>query len=267
MYNIIQMETGISNFDSAKREYFFNIGLEMRNALKMHKAEGLWDRVNGKRDFGNVSEHCLIEAARVDILAELLYLPEDIRKDLMTAATLHDFFKKKEKEIVIANGLSWESFEISNQMATEALKKGGFSERVIRLVNSVGHGSLIETERILNQDDLSFEDLAFLVMHYVDDYTTGSDWVPQFDFNTCKSALDMRMDKNEANTRYHQLNEDGKSYFNGETTFQAQRRIGNLVEQKLSVILSVLIHYPVASMLLSQIVDRNIRVKIDHRAI
>lgn len=259
--------TTIDNFGALKFKYFRNIGLEMRNALKMHKSEGLWDRVNGKRDFGNVTEHCLVEAARVDILAEFLNLPDDIKRDLKIAATLHDFFKKKEKEIVTANGLSWESFEISSQKATEALRKGGFSERVIRLVNSVGHGSLIETEEILGKDLLSFEDKAFLIMHYVDDYTSGSDWVPQFDINTGKSALDMRMDKNEANPRYHQLNEDGKSHFNGETTFQAQRRIGNLVEEKLSTIISDLIHYSVARMLLSQIVDRSIRVKIDHRAI
>ena len=83
-----------------KREYFVRLGLQMREALKLHKKAGLWERKEGKRDWGNVSEHCLVETARVNVFADKLGLSEDVKKDLATAAALHDSFKKGEKEIV-----------------------------------------------------------------------------------------------------------------------------------------------------------------------
>ncbi len=264
------METGISNFDSAKREYFFNIGLEMREALTMHRNAGLWDRVKGQRDFGNVTEHCLVEAARVEVLADLFGLSDQLKEDLRVAAALHDFFKKQEKEIVTKEGFSWMGFDISSSRATQLLEEQSktdkgvrFSSNVIRLVNSVGHvqSSLLEVQKMLNFESLQPDQIAVLIMHYVDDYTVGSDWVPEYSEGSI-SPLDMRMNKNEANPRYSLLNEQGKEYFNGETTFQAQRRIGHLVEERLAKLLSEIKGTEVNKDKLPQMVDDIIRKKI-----
>jgi len=116
-------------FDGNKTKYFSNLALQTRQALRLHKEAGLWERKEGKRDWGNVSEHCLVAVARSEIFADKLNLPENLKKDLMIAAALHDFFKKGEKEIVTSEGLSWSSFEKADQ---ESEKK------CVRLVLIIG---------------------------------------------------------------------------------------------------------------------------------
>lgn len=247
-----------------KRQYFIKIGLQMREALKLHKKAGLWERRNGERDWGNVSEHCLVEVARVDVLADKLKLPDDIREDLKTAAALHDFFKKGEKEIITSGGISWDSFEKASEESMRQMQEAGFNERTVRLANSVGHGSLVETQSILSKESLSPEEVAYLILHYVDDYTIGSEWVSPAEDVEDKSIndLDRRVDKNEANERYAILNEEGRARLAGETVFEAQRRIGHLVEERLASLIAETTGQAVPAKELPQFIDEEIRSRI-----
>src|SRR6266702_2742087 len=82
-----------------KRVYFAYLSLEAFNAFKMHKAIGLWEKKDGVVEqvcWRNVSEHCLVEMARVKVLANALSLPKVIQKDLLDTAALHDFHKEQE---------------------------------------------------------------------------------------------------------------------------------------------------------------------------
>ena len=196
--------------------------------MRLHRNEGLWDRIPGssKRDWGNVTEHCLVETARVIVLADLLKLSDETKAELKLAAAMHDFFKKGEKQTVEAGGLNWASFEEASNRATAIMRENGISEGVVRLVNSVGHGSLLETEEILAKPELDENDLSYLVMHYVDDYTVQNTWVGEGD------PLQDRMVANSSNARYAVLNEEGRAYFNGETSYEAQGRIGHAVEER-----------------------------------
>ncbi len=259
------MKENIEQAINKKREYFIHLGLQVREALKLHKGAGLWERKEGKRDWGNVSEHCLVEVARVSVLADELELPDDIKSDLKIAAALHDFFKKGEKEIVTAEGLTWDSFERASEESSRQMKEAGFSERIIRLANSVGHGSLIETENILNQENLSPEDIAYLILHYVDDYTIGSEWAKEAEVLDDKNIndLDRRIEKNKANPRYSQLDEEGRERFQGETTFEAQERIGHVVEKRLSSLLNERNRELSSPKELPQYIDQKIDNKIE----
>lgn len=223
------------NFERAKRNYFIKLGIKVRDAFQMHKQAGLWERKDGKRDWGNVTEHCLVETARVEVFADLLGFTEGLKSDLVKAAALHDFFKKGEKEFV-QESPTWEKFEKAEKEESALMRDSGFNERVVRLVNGVGCFSVSTAEEILQKEDLLEDDLAFLVIHYVDDYTVNSEWVkPARIIKGQKiNEVDRRMDKNEANERYRQLDEDGRKYFNGKTSFQAQRRIAYQVEEVLS---------------------------------
>ena len=258
------MRENLEQFTDKKRQYFVKLGLHMREALRLHKTAGLWERKEGKRDWGNVSEHCLVEVARVSILAEKLNLPEEIVKDLKLAAALHDFFKKGETEIVISGGLSWDSFEKASEESTRQMREAGFNERIIRLANSVGHGSLVETERILKLESLSLENIAYLIQHYVDDYTIGSDWAGLAENIGDKQIndIDRRVDKNEANQRCAKLNEEGRTKLSGETAHEAQRRIGHLVEDRLASLLAKNTGQAVNARELPQIIDTEIQSKI-----
>lgn len=225
--------------DTNKRTYFINLGRTVYNAFQAHQEQGLQDRnTEGAKDWGNVSEHCLVEVARVKALGKAIGLSEETIMDLKTAAMLHDFFKKEEKSIVTAEGLHWESFEHANEQADQKLREYGFNEKVIGLTNAVGHSSLVETENILHKADLSEQDKAFLILHYTDDYTIGTDWVTPVERQSPdENDLDIRINKNEANPRYIVINQEAKEHLQGRTLWQAQRTIGHTVERRLADLL------------------------------
>lgn len=229
------------DFEKRKREFFSRLAVRVKDAMKLHKEAGLWDRKDGKRDWGNVSEHCLVEVARADVMANWLGLTSETKDNLMMAAALHDFYKshemKKVKDAMASGESNWDAFEESSKESQSLMRAAGFSESVIHLAQSVGHGSFLETEEILKKDALSEDDRAFLALHYIDEYTRGSDWAsPAETLEGGKkiNELDRRVDKNESNVNYRRLDEEGRVRFGGETTFQAQRRIGHDVEDRLA---------------------------------
>lgn len=251
-------------FDDKKRKFFAHIALRVREALQLHKRAGLWERTEGKREWRNVTEHCLVEIARLEVLADMLDLPADVKKEAATATVLHDFFKKREGGMS-AQMPTWSDFEKASEEARHQMQEAGFNENTVRMASSMGHSSLIETERILNKGSLSPEDTAYLLIHYVDDYTMGSDWTKPAEILPDGSAvndLDRRVLKNENNQRYTRLNEDGRDYFAGETTFSAQRRIGHLVEERLAKLVAEKSARGVDARDLPQFTDREIHTRI-----
>lgn len=259
-----------SDYELQKRRYFANTAVKVKSAFKMHKGEGLWERVDGKRDWGNVSEHCLVEVARGQIFADLLGFSPDLSRELMLAAGLHDFFKKGEKEIATASGLSWEAFDEAGRKSSEKLQEAGFSPRVVRLSGSVGHTSLSETEDILKKETLTQDDEAYLAMHYIDDYTVNAEWAApaSIDSDGKKvNEIDKRIDRNAANERYAKLNEEGRQHFNGETAFQAQGRIGHLVEERLAQVINARNNLSVAPLDLPEYIDGLIKAKISSQSV
>jgi len=263
------METVSQEFSDQKQSYFTRLGREQKQAFKLHKASGLWDREDGKKEWGNVSKHCLVEIARVDILANTLGLSEEITNDLKTAAALHDFYKKGEVQNLDNGGLNWASFEKSVAEAESEMYEAGFSDRVIRLASAIGHGhpkSIIRAEQLLNQP-LSAEDMAFLIMHYVDSYTVGSDRVnsPETLEDGQKiNDIDRRYLKIAQNPRINDLNEAGREYFHGETLVATQRRVAHLVEDKLAELVSKKNNRPIDPLDLPNFIDQELHARIEH---
>ena len=263
------METVSQEFSDQKQSYFTRLGREQKQAFKLHKASGLWDREDGKKEWGNVSKHCLVEIARVDILANTLGLSEEITNDLKTAAALHDFYKKGEVQNLDNGGLNWASFEKSVAEAESAMSEAGFSERVICIASAIGHGhpkSIIGAEQLLNQA-LSKEDIAFLIMHYVDSYTVGSDW------SNSPETLEDGQKINDIGRRYlkiaqysriNDLNEAGREYFHGETLVATQRRVAHLVEDKLAELVSKKNNRPIDPLDLPNFIDQELQARIEH---
>lgn len=262
----------LNNFDAQKRQYFFRLGLQTRTELRLHRSQGLWERVKHEtdsgveyiRDWGNVTEHCLAETARVIELAELLKLDEETRTDLIKASVLHDFFKKGEKRIALENGLSWESYDKASVEADKAMRQAGVPQSQINLVDSVGHGSLLKTQELLNREDLTDQELAFLVMHYVDDYTIDDNWVnpSRVENGQRVNDLDTRMDRNEAHPRYQSINLEGRNYLNGETAYHAQRRIGHMIEEYLTEVIAQRSGVAIEPRMLPEFIDQRVRHRI-----
>jgi len=227
------------SFDEKKTEFFVKIGLSVRDALKMHKEAGLWGE--GDENWRRVSEHCLAEVARVDVFADKLGLSEEIKKDLIIAAALHDFYKKREINSRKEKELSLDGLIKASKESDEMLKKYGFSERIIRLSGAASVPSLPEVVKILSKKYLGEEDIAFLILHYVDDISTGSDWVDPAEIvegGGKISVIDKRLKQAAKNKKYDLLNEQGRQIFDGRTSSEEQMRIGYIVEERLAGLLN-----------------------------
>lgn len=248
-----------------KTKFFAQLAARTASGFKEHAREGLWNRnEQGERDWGNMSEHCLVEVARVSVLADLVGLPAGLKKELEVGAGLHDIYKKRQKEFAINNGLSFDSFEQAAIESHRALTQLGFNDRIVGIAGAVGHESIPDIMPILGTKELSELDTAKLIMHYVDDYTNNSEWVQEtIDKDGRKyNDLDRRMDGNEANERYKILNEEGRVRFNGETSYQAQRRVGHMVEERLTKLIKKSTGKTMDSIDLPSIIDSEIKFRI-----
>jgi hypothetical protein len=258
--------TAEDSSDKSKTRYFSHLAGSLKSAMRLHYEQGLWERTpEGTRDWGNVTEHCLVEAARVGVMADQLGLQPETKRDLQLAAGLHDFYKKGEVQLMKARGLSWESYDEAGQKSTEIILAAGFSERVAYLASSVGHSTLNTTEALVTKPDLTEDDKAYLAMHYCDDYTVDAQWALPAEadgFGNRINDLDRRMDKNNANKRYEVINEAGREHFNGERSYDAQRRVGHLVEDRLAGLMGEQMGIAFDPIDLPVVIDNQIRADI-----
>lgn len=257
--------------EKQKVYYFAGLGMSTRDAFRQHIAEGLWRHINGAdgdrktiRDWGNVSEHCLVEVARTEVLADMMGFSDSGKRDLKTAAALHDAQKKQQKAIVLESGLSFASFDLAAEEAHKTLKNAGYSEQIVVIAGAVGHESLPNVIPLLEKNTLTEFEKAQLVMHYVDDYTVNANWANIAEVvNGIKiNELDRRMSANEANERYMKLNEEGRQHFNGETAYQAQRRVGHMVEARIAQLIHESTGQVIDPLDLPELIDHEIRSRI-----
>jgi len=266
-----------NNLNDKKREYFFRLSLKLREALRLHKEAGLWARVgNAERDWGNVTEHCLVEVARVGVLADMLGLSHEMRDKLLRAAALHDVHKKTEKDMMnkaATNGGSvWTAYDEAASISTQNLHDVGIDPVTVRLAGAAGHGVLHEVEHMLDAPELSEEDIAFLALHYIDDITMGTDWVAPAQVRedgTLQNALDFKMGEgNEGRIKpgstYDLLNQAGSDHFGGDTTWRHELVVGRRVEEKLASLINAQTpQLSIDPMRLPEIIDNGIRDAID----
>jgi len=256
--------TDNTTIDEKKRKKFFSsLGLSVRNALKFHKQEGLWESEGEKQSWRNVSEHCLIETARVATLAELVQLPQDIIESLKISAALHDFNKKTEVKMLKESG-TWETYQNANQIAEEKIKNS-FSDRIIKCAGAVGHASFVETKKLLDKKEKQPEDIAYLIMHYVDDYTIGSNWVTPAE--TTESGkkindLEKRLDIGNLKLQYQELIESTKKEL-GSSILDEYLKIGKEVEKILTDLVQEKTDIQLVAEELPEYIDQKIKDKIE----
>ncbi|MBI3631388.1 MAG: HD domain-containing protein [Candidatus Staskawiczbacteria bacterium] len=169
-------------------------------------------------DWANVFNHCYTEGLVASILGELIRFKKEDQDLLITAAILHDWFKRNEREAT--NKYGAEEYNKKAKESSRFLKEAGYCNDVVLLTESVGHSSL---------NNILGKDLIYQVMHYIDDITFGNTVV----------SLDERIDELESAERYRELNESGRKFFNGKTYFQVQREVGHIIENEIAKRLKV----------------------------
>lgn len=223
-------------FDNAKTHYFSDLAASLKWTIKLH-GELLWwgqrtlpsgknSSVRVEWDWSNVTQHCLVVAARVDELALQMWLSDDIRSSLKQAAILHDAGKQIEKDTVTQGWLNWEAFDEAWRIQTKVLTEKWYNEDVIYLSWSAWHTALEEVREILKKwEKISERDIAFLILHYVDNYTV---WDTEFETGT--NPLKKRIQNNKDNERYRVLDNDGIERF-GQTTFDEQLEVWTMLDE------------------------------------
>ena len=291
-------------FNDARRRYFIRLGVQLLDDIRMHRdcgqlreavgekvirytrnrsqrlglplTEG--DRPARSQSFRNVTEHCLVEAARAQAIAsaDFLNLNTLIANDLRRAAVLHDVNKKNEIEMIrtVRAAVSqeseaerrkamWDVVEREQRHTAEWMRKHSVAGAVVEIANGAGHLSLPHMEFLLSRKKLDEYELAQLAMHFIDDVTVDAEWARPAEESggVLKNDLDRRMDNNEANKNYQDLNSEGKNRW-GEMAFTRQRRVGHLVEERLIAEIERRTGTKIPPRRLAETLDQAIREKI-----
>lgn len=236
------------NLKTEEKEYFLSLAKSRAKELAFHKNPGrLWDKDEQWKDWSNVTEHCLMEAARVGALANILGLNNDMWENLISAAVLHDFNKKEEisltREDIAVGGSGRNGALIAEEKSEKILRDAGFSDIIVSLIRHVTDAHFIK--RILDLSNISCDDIAHLIMYYVDNYTRGSRWAESAESRGTIGIndTDRRQEMNTLNPIYEKINNEelalneNHSFFRGMTRCEAAAALNHLIEKRLADII------------------------------
>jgi phage terminase small subunit len=263
--------------DDHERDYFLALAAAHARELALHEHPGkLWEKDEEGKDWANVTEHCLLEAARGEALAELLGLSPEMRANLAAAGAVHDFNKKEEMRFTredIAAGGTGRGKVIEMEAASEAiLKKAGIPPLVVSLAEHVS-GDPKHTffmRELLDKQELSEEDIAHLAMHYIDNYTKGSAWAePAAEEGGMEiNDIDRRNRMNAKNPAYAAMDKESKilndahPFFKGMTRFEGAAAINHAIEKRFAELITARGGPPIRPIDLPEAVDLRIKEKI-----
>lgn len=249
---LVPLDEEPREYRDARRRYFVALMRQHPDVWRMHKANRQFVRIEGVIARKAV-QHCAVQLARARVLGRLLGLDLVYQGVLQKAAFLHDSYKGHETRHLNRSGRTWKAYDWAQLQARVSWDDTGiFSQVVMRVASAVAHESLVEMLAILDgaaAEGVSQEELAMLAMHFLDDAAIEDEWaVP-----VTAAGVDViaaRMARNAANERYWLINEagctelrkmaaaHGYDYFqDGETTYEAQLRVGHLVEDELARII------------------------------
>lgn len=202
----------------------------------------------GKDNWENVTGHCLIEAARACVFADLFGFNAQLKKDLVLAALLHDGHKKLEIEAIqkeIKNGGSGRSASLAvTKKYLEELVAKRVSKRTVGLIGFAGGMPevLFAAKEILDHAPLTDDDLAALVVYYIDAYTRNDEWAEPS--SEGENDVDRRAKKNRNNPNYKKIGEEidqilgPHPFFSGMDSFAAMAMLSHKTEEKLSELIA-----------------------------
>jgi hypothetical protein len=269
------------NNANKKTQYFSTLALGVLSAMRLHKFQGnLWER-NGtrKRDWGNVSEHCLVSVARGRVLADKVGLSPRKGRELALGQALHDFDKRIEilaMKAAVARGESGR--DVSDRADAEGermLREAGFSDDIVAIAGCAGGkpAQLFAMMEILEGPGAPTEQgLALLITHYVDGYARGDAWVDPASREAGMDPLndiDRRMQKNLDNPVYRKQAEELKAeYFKhpllrGRGPHENEQFVCHRIEAVLAGTIDLWTGEKIDPFDLPEFVDREIWAKIE----
>jgi hypothetical protein len=221
-------------FQLAKTNYFSQFAMNYAAMFRPHYRSGdtLAKTFGDKASpdiWRNVAQHCLVEAAVADVLAEELQLPADERRTIVSAAILHDWYKKREKE-QIAQATTAGTYssntlkEIEVRGDAELREKFGIDPTIIELT----HSNVAPTPA-------GPETLAKKILWYVDHIVSNTDVVPIEDrIADAERGWDGTVEDPNRAAFNGAMSDRYKEKYGGRSLYDVQREIGQRLNGELS---------------------------------
>lgn len=149
----------------------------------------------------------------------------------------------------------------------------GFSSSVKDIVKSAGGypETLIEVKKLLDAEELTEEEIARVVMNYVDGYTRDAAWAEAAfeEGGSYLNDVDRRRMKTDGNPNYARTEAEAQEqfgkhdFFGGKKSAQALADVSHIAEKKLTDMIEQRSHIKIDPVRLPEFIDQCIREKID----
>ena len=197
--------------DLKKRRYFADLAMRYLPQMRLDlRGGGLW-KSDGWR---NVLEHCLVQTASSEVLADLLKLDDETKKRIAVTAACHDWDKRLDVELAKEKITPEERSEIEAE--AERFFQAAGPDAILLKSTGPEHYS----KSIMHPQEVS---LAEKIQDYVDNIHRGDNIVP------FKERIDEVEERNPHVGDY--LEQDDR--LDGLTFWQAVRKIGGEEEKEI----------------------------------
>ncbi len=190
--------------EMAKTKYFSNFASKHMPEMRILQKGGILGKEGENPDWRNISEHCLTEAVAADILAESLQAD---RKKLVTAALIHDWYKRREVETMkqMGGGLGYrETAAEDERLLTEY--------NVPPEVISLAHANIPSSS---DSKQLGKRTIEEKIMHYIDLTTSGTDFI----------EVETRIEQVSKKSHNIEFSESFREQYEGKSLFEVQLEV------------------------------------------
>ncbi len=212
------METTVqpTEFERKKTSYFSRFALGHLRDMRILRKGGVLGKEN--RDWRNISEHAIVEAVGADILAEAL---NTNREDVIQAANLHDWYKRREVEMMKKLGGA-QGHAVTAVEDKRLLHEYGVPPHIVKLA----HSNIPDS---IDREYLSSRTLEEKIMHYMDLITSGSDFM-----NFRDRINIVAQEKHNV-----EFSDSFRDKYGGKSLFEVQEEVAQLEESEFEKLLGV----------------------------
>jgi hypothetical protein len=190
-----------AEFEKKKTAYFSRFALRHLSDMKILRKGGVLGKEN--RDWRNIGEHTISEAVNADILAEAL---DANRANVVRAANLHDWYKRREVETMEQFG-GTKGYQITSEEDERLLRGCGVPEDLIKLAHSNIPGSA-DPKYLANRT------LEEKIVHYVDMVLHGT---------ALMSSFEERLAPQLKNPRAVEFSESFRDHYGGISLWEVEK--------------------------------------------
>lgn len=124
---------------SSKEKYWAKLTKRYKTsypiAFKLFKKYGLLPESEG---WANIVRHCLLEAAAMEVVARGLRLPSKAKDRLVLAGLIHDFYKRRELELIKKEGDSTATLEKAEKQSFKILSDNNIDQEIVQITDAIG---------------------------------------------------------------------------------------------------------------------------------